>query len=141
MTQQDHHIFDQTLHEANAWLNEVENTLNAPNHQVAYHALRGVLFAIRDRITPEEAMDMASQLPVLLRGVYFEGYQVSGKPEKFRTREEFLRRVNEELQRGGGFDPQKATEGIFEVLNHHISDGQMNHVLRAMPKGVVSEKA
>lgn len=141
MTQQDHHIFDQTLHEANTWLNEVEDTLNAPNHQVAYHALRGVLFAIRDRITPEEAMDMASQLPVLLRGVYFEGYQVSGKPEKFRTREEFLRRVNEELQRGGGFDPQQATEGVFEVLNHHITDGQMNHVLRAMPNGVVTEKA
>ncbi len=137
MARTEHHLFDHTLHEANTWLNEISDELNIPNQQTAYHALRGVLFAVRDRITVEEAMDFASQLPVLIRGIYFEGYRPAEKPEKYRTKEEFLQRVAEEVRQGGGYEPEKAVESVFQILNKHISKGQMDHIFSALPEGII----
>lgn len=65
-------MFDSTVHEMNSWLKEISTEMEHPDRQIAYHALRGVLFALRDRLTVEEAVDLASQMPALVRGVYFE---------------------------------------------------------------------
>lgn len=62
---------------------------------MAYHALRGVLFTLRDRPTPDEAAHLAAQLPLLVRGIYYEGYQPSNKPERYRDKDEWLRRVHQ----------------------------------------------
>lgn len=49
--------------------------MGPPDRQMAYHALRGVLFTLRDRLTVEEAAHFASQLPLLIRGIFYEGYR------------------------------------------------------------------
>lgn len=141
MSRKDHHIFDHSLHEANTWLNEIRDELNAPDLQVAYHALRGVLFVTRDQLTIEEAMDFASQLPVLIRGIYFEAYRPTDKPEKLRSKDELLQRIDKELQACGGFDPEKAFEGVFNILQQRISEGQIHHILSAFPERLIPANA
>ncbi|HMN28831.1 MAG TPA: DUF2267 domain-containing protein, partial [Caldilineaceae bacterium] len=89
------HNFDHSLQEAHAWLNDIAEQMGNPNRQLAYHALRGVLFALRDRLTVEEVFDLSAQLPLLIRGLFFEGYQVNGKPQKYHA-DEFLARVEHE---------------------------------------------
>lgn len=132
-TNQRVHGFDRTLQETHRWLNEIEAEMNHPSDKMAYHALRGVLGAIRDRLPTDDLFGLSAQLPMLIRGILFEGYQPAGKPDKFH-REEFLARVNAELQQAGGANPEKATRAVFRVMTRHLSNGEMEKIHHAMPQ-------
>ena len=63
--------FDSTLQTTNIWLNEIQEHLGwGEDHQRAYHALRAVLHALRDRLPVDHAAALAAQLPMLIRGFY-----------------------------------------------------------------------
>lgn len=84
-------VFDSTLHVTHAWLNDICDELSwERDPHRAYHAPRTVLHALRDRLHPEEAAGLAAQLPLLIKGVFSEGWHPAGKPVKARTAEEFL---------------------------------------------------
>ncbi|MEZ4867508.1 MAG: DUF2267 domain-containing protein [Caldilineaceae bacterium] len=125
--------FDHTIQETNTWLHEIAEELGNSDRQIAYHALRGVLFALRDRITVEEVFNLAAQLPVLIRGIYFEGYKIAGKPEKYHA-DEFLARVSHELHKVGPANPKKATRAVFAILDRHVTAGEIDDVYQALPK-------
>jgi uncharacterized protein (DUF2267 family) len=126
-------ILDRTVNDTNVWLRDISEAMNHPDRQVAYHALRGVLFALRDRLVIDEALHLASQLPLLIRGIYFEGYSASGKPEDY-DREGFVERVARELQQAGGADPEAAVRAVFDVLTRHIDEGEARHTREMLPK-------
>ncbi len=75
---------DRTVQETDKWLKEIGGGLEVEDRQIAYHALRGVLYTLRDRIEPNETFHLAAQLPLMIRGIFFEGYKPANKPEKFR---------------------------------------------------------
>lgn len=127
--------FDHTLQETHQWLNEIAGEIGNPDRQLAYHALRGVLFALRDRITVEEVMNLSAQLPLLIRGIYFEGYNVAGKPEKYHA-DEFLARVSRELHKVGPANAEKATMAVLRVLDRHVTLGETNDIYYALPKDI-----
>ena len=79
-----------TLHTTNLWLEDLMKELGWKDRDQAYQALRVVLHALRDRL-PEEAMAaLAAQLPLLIRGIYYEGWDPSGKPLNEPQKEDFL---------------------------------------------------
>lgn len=127
--------FDHTIQETNTWLHEIGEYLGNPDRQVAYHALRGVLFALRDRLTVDEAFNLAAQLPILIRGIFFEGYKVAGRPEKYHA-EEFLVRVEHELRTVGKINPERATRAVLSVLHSHVTPGEIQDVISALPKDI-----
>lgn len=129
-------IFDRTIHETNSWLKEIGEELGHPDRQMAYHALRGVMFALRDRLTPDEAADFAAQLPLLIRGIFYEGYKPAGKPEKYRDRDEWLKRVNRELEAAGGQNPEAATRAVLSVINDHLSPGEIGDARQMLPGSI-----
>ena len=53
----------------------------------AYLGLRTALLALRDRLTVEEMAPLAAQLLMLMRGMYYEGWDPTGKPQKARHNE------------------------------------------------------
>jgi len=73
----------QTTHE---WLNELTVLLGWPDRHDAYQALRGVLHALRDRLSVDEAAALGAQLPMLVRGCYYEDWHPHGKPLKERKK-------------------------------------------------------
>lgn len=125
--------FDRTIQETNVWLHDIERELHDTRRQMAYHALRGVLFALRDRLIVTEVFDLSAQLPMLIRGILFEGYKPTGKPEKYH-REEFLARVSKELQQAGGGNPEAAARAVFRVLQQHVSAGEVEKLRHALPR-------
>jgi uncharacterized protein (DUF2267 family) len=127
--------FDHTVQETNVWLNEIEMLLDNSNRQQAYHCLRGVLFALRDRLPVDQVFNLSSQLPMLIRGLFFERYAVTGRPLKYGATE-FLARVEAELDTAGGADPRLATWAVLAVMQAHVSEGEMQAILEELPKDI-----
>lgn len=84
--------FDATIQKTNVWLKDIMDELDWDDRHRAYLALRSVLHSLRDRLTVEEATELGAQLPMLIRGSYFEGWKPAGKPIKY-DREGFLAQV------------------------------------------------
>ncbi|MFO7973566.1 MAG: DUF2267 domain-containing protein [Candidatus Hydrogenedentota bacterium] len=128
--------FDKTLQTTNTWLREIEEEIHLEDHQQSYHALRGVLLTLRDRLPVDEALDLAAELPMLIRGVYFDGYKAANKPRKYDA-DEFLRHVQEELEPGGVTNsPSDVTRAVFGVLARRISEGEAQQVYNALPRDI-----
>src|SRR6266849_3502029 len=105
-------VFHRTIHKKKNWLKELMGMLDCEDRHEAYLALRATLHALRDRLTIEETAQFAAQLPMLIRGFYYEGWDPTGKPLKERHREEFLARIKQEL-RTQGTDPEQVARAVF----------------------------
>ena len=128
-------VFDKTLQLTHDWLNEIGESIG-PDAQRQYHALRSVLFALRDRLTVEEAFHVSAQLPMLVRGIYWESYRPVEKPERFRSRQEFLDRVSESIDPAAAVDPEEAARAVFAVLAKHVREGEVEDVKQMLPEDV-----
>jgi uncharacterized protein (DUF2267 family) len=89
-------VFDRTLQTTHIWLDELMETVG-PDRQVAWHALGAVLRVIRDRVPAELAANLGSQLPILVRGLYYDQWRGVREPKKLRDLDEFLHAVSEGL--------------------------------------------
>jgi uncharacterized protein (DUF2267 family) len=128
-------VFDTTLQKTNRWLNDAMGKLHTDSKQTAYLAFRSTLHALRDRMTVEEVAQLAAQLPMLMRGFYYEGWDPTDKPLKLRTREEFLARIERELKGAGeGFAPEPFARAVFAVLEQHLTEGEIRHLKGSMPQ-------
>jgi uncharacterized protein (DUF2267 family) len=125
--------FDATIHKTNLWLNEIMAELDSADRHEAYHALRVVLQALRDRLTVEEAVQFGAQLPMLVRGFYYEGWNPAGKPVKFH-RPEFLQTIRHSFRREDDLDPERVARAVFKVIAAHVSDGELRDVKNILPK-------
>ena len=96
--------FSTTVDKTNRVLKEIEQAYGWPQERrnQSYAALRAVLHTLRDRLTVEEAADLAAQLPLLISGIYFDGWDPSRVPQKMH-RDEFLQHIREKrCPLGGG---------------------------------------
>ncbi len=124
---------ERTVHATNAWLEELREELGLEDAHQAYHALRAVLHALRDRLTVAEAADLGAQLPMLVRGLYYEGWTPNGKPRKERDREAFLDHIAAALRDSPGTYPEGLAWGVFRVLGRHVSAGEIGDIMSILP--------
>lgn len=127
--------FDSTIQKTNVWLSEIMAQLDSDDRHLAYLALRSVLHVLRDRLTVQEAVEIGAQLPMLVRGFYYEGWNPAGKPLK-RNKQEFLCSIQERFRGPTPPDAEKAARAVFTVLTHHISGGELQHVKGILPKAL-----
>jgi uncharacterized protein (DUF2267 family) len=128
-------VFDNTVEKTNLWLKELENALGV-NRQTAYEVLRAVLHTVRDRITIEEAAHFAAQLPMLVRGIFYEGWQPSAIPKKFVTLQEFIAYASAKLQPGAEIPIEKAARCVFASINKTVTEGEARQVRHMLPKEI-----
>jgi uncharacterized protein (DUF2267 family) len=125
--------FTQAAQQAQQWVNELADELDWSERQ-AYHLLRSVLHTLRDWLPLEEMTDLAAQLPVLIRGVYFEGWQPMDTPVRARTKEDFIARVDDAFCDKPPNDPEAAVAAVFGLLDRHLSHGEVVQVRNSMKK-------
>lgn len=102
----------------------------------AYQALRAVLHCLRDRLTVDEAAQLGDQLPMLVRGIYYEAWHPAGKPEKIRSREEFLAKIQTHFSKARSINPEDAAGAVFQVLEKHVTAGEVTDVIQALPQEI-----
>ncbi|OOY30841.1 DUF2267 domain-containing protein [Thioclava sp. F36-6] len=114
------------------WLNDLEYRLDNKDRSHAYLLLRTTLHAIRDFLTTAEAADLGAQLPVLLRGIYYDGFVPSRQPAHPRNRDAFVGRVAEAFADRPLDDPEAEVAAVFDLLHERISEGEYRQVTQAM---------
>jgi uncharacterized protein (DUF2267 family) len=131
--------FDTTLEKTNGILKQIERTYDWPKERrnQSYNALRAVLHAVRDRLTVEEAAQLSAQLPLLVRGIYFEGWAPSRVPVKMH-REEFLKRIRDEFPYEVPGGVEHLFDTVVQALRRHITAGEWEDVRANLPKDVVA---
>jgi uncharacterized protein (DUF2267 family) len=121
------------VHTTNAWLKELTEELGWEDRQRAYHALGAVLHALRDRLTVAEAADLGAQLPMLIRGLYYEGWTPHGKPLKERRREDFLAHIAAAFRDQAEIVPEGIAWAVFKLLQRHVSAGEIRDIKHILP--------
>ena len=123
---------DTTIQKTNVWLKEVMDELGSDDRHRAYLALRSVFHSLRDRLTIEEATDLGAQLPMLVRGFYYDAWNPSGKPVKF-DKDEFLSNIRRQFAADPPVDTEKIAQAVFKVIDKHIADGEIEDIKSTLP--------
>jgi uncharacterized protein (DUF2267 family) len=128
-------VFDKTLQTTNIWLDEIMQRIG-PDRQVAWKVLSTVLHKLRDRLRVDLAAHLGAQLPLLVRGVYYDQYEPAKQPTDCDTPEQFRAEVAEWLRDTRPIDPDEAIAAVFAVLSRHVAEGQIAKVRGAMPRAL-----
>ena len=128
-------ILGRSVQKTNIWLRDVNSELSWFTFQRGYLALRAVLHALRDRLSTPEIAQFGAQLPIFIRGIYYEGWNPAHTPVKSRGKELFLRQVRSQFAhtRNPDIDAEEVTRAIFRVLAKHVSGGELEQVKHLLP--------
>lgn len=124
-----------SIEKTNIILKDIEQAYGWPKERrnQSYAALRTVLHLLRDRLPVQESVHFAAQLPLVVRGIYFDGWDPSVVPIKL-NREEFLY----EVRAGFPFDveggPATVVNTVLAALQRHVTPGEWEDVKSSMPK-------
>jgi uncharacterized protein (DUF2267 family) len=121
------------VQEGNIWLKAAAEKPHLEDRRHAYSALRATLHALRDRLTPEMAVHFGAQLPMIIRGLYFEGWRVTEKPTPDHTVDEFCEHVARDLPPKFPMDAHVVVRGIFEVIFEEVDPGEVAKIIDQMP--------
>lgn len=126
--------FDKTLQKSNEWIRSVQKEIGFLKPVEAYHLLRAVLHALRDELSIHEGAHLAAQLPLLLRGVYYECWNPPTGKHKVVSKNEFLENVMKHLGPATrlNIEIEEGVATIFKVLVRHVSEGEMDDVIHSL---------
>ena len=125
-------VFDRTLHLTNIWLDEVMEAVG-PDRKLAWHVLGAVLRTLRNTLPPELAAHLAAQLPLLVRGAYYERFRVDHRPQRLDSEEDFLAAVAAELDGARPVNLRRATSLVLSILQEHVAPGMTEKLKHALP--------
>jgi uncharacterized protein (DUF2267 family) len=124
-------ILSTAVQQTHLWIRDVEAGLSIENEHSALAACRATLHAMRDRLPAVLVAHLAAQLPTLLRGIFYEGWN----PSITRRRHSFLLAVRSALKDHAQLgDTERTVRAVFAALAAHVSPGEIEKVARALPQ-------
>ncbi|WJI42566.1 MULTISPECIES: DUF2267 domain-containing protein [unclassified Mesorhizobium] len=126
--------FTHAAQQAQQWVRELAGDLSW-SEPSSCRLLRCVLHSVRDWLSQAEMADLSAQLPVLVRGIYFEGWKPSA-PACERTKRDFILSVRNSFGYDDEIDFDVAINAVFKLLDRHISHGEIVQVRNSMKKSL-----
>lgn len=128
--------FDSTIQKTNTMFSEIEQELGwQGRREQTYNIVRAVLHTMRDRLGVNEAAQLGAQLPMLVRGFYYEGWDPSRTPLDMNE-EAFLTRIREEFpfELANDIALEDVIQVIMKTLRHITDAKELEEVIDQMPK-------
>lgn len=116
------------------WVVDVADEFGTDDTEFAYAVLRAWLHTLRDRMGVEAAAHFSAQLPDLLRGVFYAGWDPVAVPMKYDAegyRQRFAREATIAVQ-----DVPKAAEKTTAAVSRHLPGSQLDKALGQLPEDV-----
>jgi len=126
--------FDDAVHAAKEWVADLTRRLGWQDQGKACLALSAALHALRDCLPLDEAVYLGVQLPVLLRGVYYDGWHPTGRSFRLRTRAAFLERVHEGVRRDPAIDPEQVARTLLALLADRLPASEIEDAKAVTPE-------
>ncbi|HUA74084.1 MAG TPA: DUF2267 domain-containing protein [Solirubrobacteraceae bacterium] len=118
--------------ECESWLKQLAHELGSEDHQEAWRVLLGTLRTLRESLPPEELAALGEQLPVLIRGLYYEGWDPAAEVHGLEDVDGFLRRLALAADLGGETEASLALAAVLRLLvartSLSASGGALSHL-------------
>ena len=124
-------MFVHTLRNTHEWLDEMSAILGTRDEEMVSRALRSSLHALRDSLTASDAVAFGVQLPMLIRGLYYEGWHPRTDQPSIANPSTFLSRIASEGP--DGVDPERIARAACAVIAKHVEPGPWEHALHLVP--------
>jgi uncharacterized protein (DUF2267 family) len=129
---------DRAIQNTIQWLNDIQNELGWDKRDSVYKATKAVLQTIRDRLPVEEVVHFTANLPLVMKGMLMDGYDLKDKPVRMRSVEEFYEYIQQyyDWQRRETIETEKAARAVITVLNRRMGGGEMRKVAANLPEKI-----
>ena len=130
--------FEKYTVKGNEFVRLVADELTIPPDK-AGRIIRTVFHALRNRLSHEESFQLLAQLPMVLKGVYVDGWKFDKDFTRIHHVDDFLDEVRKEDNKLAGYDfgnnerAKKAVAAVFKAMNYFISEGEFNDVMAVLP--------
>jgi uncharacterized protein (DUF2267 family) len=128
-------VIDTTVHKTYRWIDQISEELGGIGRREAYRDLRAFLHTLRDRLTVDLAAQLGAQLPMLVRGIYYEAWDPSHAPVKMKA-EEFVETFIDRALLPPEREPLAALKVAADVLRQHVTEGEVEHILQSLPREI-----
>lgn len=127
---------ERAVHTANTWLAELDEIMAWENRPRSWRLLRATLHALRDWLNINEAVQLGAQLPMLVRGLYYEGWRPAVTPVKERKLRDFCARIEKAFENDPPDDVEDHVARVFRFLSRHVSKGELDEVRSSLPPDI-----
>jgi len=129
-------VIDHTVHLTHEWINELTERLSWSSQRDALRLFRVTTAAVRDHLGPDEVAQFAAQLPLLIRGMFYEGWVPSSTPMKDRRLQTFVDGIEEHVGSVLDYRGPEDISTVFKLLNARISQGEIADVRASLPEAI-----
>jgi uncharacterized protein (DUF2267 family) len=136
MSAQGLEVIDHTVQLTHEWINEARERLDWTSSRDALRLLRLVLTGLRDHLGHDEVAQLSAQLPLLIRGMFFEGWKPSQTPLKDHDGSQFLARITAQLSEVEGWRGDADITTVLRVIDNRVSSGEIADVKAGLPKTI-----
>jgi uncharacterized protein (DUF2267 family) len=136
MSAQGLEVIDHTVQLTHEWINELRARLGWDSSRDALRLLRATLTQIRDHLGHEELAQLSAQMPLLIRGMFFEGWQPAHTPIRDRKLESFVAAISTHMSKVQGWRGEADIQAVFRTLDHKISRGEIDDVKAGLPQSI-----
>ena len=125
------HVFDHVVQTSQEWLVSIAREFDTDDLDFVERALRAWMHGLRDELPIESCAHFAAQLPELLRGVYYEGWNPTHAPVDHDV-DAYVRRFAREA-RIRPTEVGQVASTITEALHGRTPEMQLAALLMQLP--------
>ncbi|RWQ13524.1 DUF2267 domain-containing protein [Mesorhizobium sp.] len=126
------HDLNSTLQATQNWISDLMWRLRWQDRERVYRALIATLHALRDCLDRDEAVYMGAQLPALLRGFYYEGWNPTGRPNG-RNRNSILDRIHDGVHHDAAVDPEEVARSVLAQFVDRLPAAEVENAKATSP--------
>lgn len=134
MSAQGLEVIDHTVHQTHEWINELAERLDWSSRRSALRLMRITLRHLRDHLMVNELAQLSAQLPLLIRGFFFEGWIPKQTPIKERSSGDFAAHVAAGMGDTPEYRGHEDIKCVFDLLNAHLSRGEIEDIRASVPQ-------
>jgi len=125
--------FDEAIQATVDWVDDLQTRLGWHDRNMTYEAMKATLHGLRDALPADEAVFLGGCLPLLLRGVYYEGWHLRDKPLPMPDRDAFVERIRDGVNRALGVDAEEVAGRVFELVAARLPPEELEDVKAVTP--------
>jgi uncharacterized protein (DUF2267 family) len=127
-------VIDYAVQLTHEWINALRARLDWTSSRDAARLLRGTLAPLRDHLQHDEVAQLSAQMPLLIRGMFFEGWRPAHTPVRDRKAEPFVAAVERQLGHVQDWRGAQGIAAVFRTLNSKISEREVRNVKAGLPR-------